>query len=177
MVLTFGLTVFLDLVAAVAVGMIAAAVTSARQFERLELDSVISVPLLDLTFFGAEEGQDEADRFSARAGMVALRGAFTVASSSKLIETIGVDVRDHEVVILNFSDTVYIDDSAALVVEQLIDTAIMQDTQCIVMGLSGAPARSLSALDILKRIPGDRIVGTLDEARETAANILAAQDT
>ena len=73
MLLTFGLTVFLDLVAAVAVGMIAAAVTSARQFERLELDSVISVPLLDLTFFGSEEDQDEPDRFSARAGMVALR--------------------------------------------------------------------------------------------------------
>ena len=176
MLLTFGLTVFLDLVAAVAVGMIAAAVTSARQFERLELDSVISVPLLDLTFFGAEGGQDEADSFSARAGMVALRGAFTVASSSKLIETIGVDVRDHEVVILNFSDTVYIDDSAALVVEQLIDTAIMQDTHCIVMGLSGAPARSLGALDILRRVPPDQIVGTLDEARETAARILAAQD-
>ena len=176
MVLTFGLTVFLDLVAAVAVGMIAAAVTSARQFERLELDSVISVPLLDLTFFGAEEGRDEPDRFSARVGMVALRGAFTVASSSKLIETIGVDVRDHEVVILNFSDTVYIDDSAALVVEQLIDTAIMQDTHCIVMGLSGAPARSLSALDVLKRVPQDRIVVSLDEARETAANILADRE-
>ena len=84
-----------------------------------------------------------------------------------------MDVRDHEVVILNFSDTVYIDDSAALVVEQLIDTAIMQNTHCIVMGLSGAPARSLGALDILKRVPQDRIVDTLDEARETSARILA----
>ena len=173
MLLTFGLTVFLDLVAAVAVGMIAAAVTSARQFERLELDSVISVPLLDVSFFGADEGRDEFDSFSARAGMVALRGAFTVASSGKLIETIGVDIRDHEVVILNFSDTVHIDDSAALVVEQLIDTAIMQDTHCIVMGLSGSPARTLGALDILRRVPKDRIVETLDEARETAARILA----
>ena len=31
-------------------------------------------------------------------------------------------------VILDFSDTVYIDDSAALVVEQLIDTAMEEDT-------------------------------------------------
>ncbi len=179
MVLTFGLTVFLDLVAAVAVGMIAAAVTSARQFERLELDSVISVPILDQTFFGADdddEAADEMDRFSARVGMVALRGAFTVASSGKLIDTIGEDIRDHEVVILNFSDTVHIDDSAALVVEQLIDTAILQDVECIVMGLSGLPARNLIALDILKRVPQDQIVGTMDEARETAARLLAAQD-
>jgi len=176
MLLTLGLTVFLDLIAAVAVGMIAAAVTSARQFERLELDSVISVPILDQIFFGNVDDQRDVDDFTARVGMVALRGAFTVASSGKLIETIGEDIRDHEVVILNFSDTVHIDDSAALVVEQLIDTAIFQDVECIVMGLSGMPARNLIALDILKRVPADQIVGTMDEARETAARLLAAQD-
>ena len=175
MLLTLGLTVFLDLVAAVAVGMIAAAVTSARQFERLELDSVISVPILDQSFFDSQDDSDEGmDAFSARVGMVALRGAFTVASSGKLIDTIGEDIRDHEVVILNFSDTVHIDDSAALVVEQLIDTAFIQDTHCIVMGLAGLPARNLSALDILKRVPDDQIVDTWDQARQTASRLLAA---
>ena len=176
MLLTFGLTVFLDLVAAVAVGMIAAAVTSARQFERLEMDSVISVPLLDMSFLGTTKEEadedEEADRFSARVGLVALRGTFTVASSSKLIDTIGGDIRDHEVVILDFSDTVYIDDSAALVVEQLVDTAIIQDTPCIVMGLSGTPAHNLHALDALRRVPDDQIVDTWDEARETASRLL-----
>ena len=177
MLLTLGLTVFLDLVAAVAVGMIAAAVTSARQFERLEMDSVISVPLLDQSFFGteadSEDGDEEIDEFSARVGLVALKGTFTVASSSKLIDTIGGDIRDHEVVILDFSDTVYIDDSAALVVEQLIETAVLQDTHCIVMGLSGMSAHNLRALDVLKHVPDDQIVETWDEARETATRLLA----
>ncbi|MCE2494836.1 MAG: SulP family inorganic anion transporter [Alphaproteobacteria bacterium] len=179
MLLTFGLTVFLDLVAAVAVGMIAAAVTSARQFERLELDSVVSVPLLDRGFLGAnddDEDEEEIDLYSARVGLVALRGTFTVASSSKLIDTIGGDIRDHEVVILDFSDTIYMDDSAALVVEQLVDTAKTQDTPCIVMGLSGTPAQNLHALDVLKRVPADRIVGTWDEARETALGLLGIKE-
>ena len=176
MLLTLGLTVFLDLVAAVAVGMIAAAVTSARQFERLEMDSVISVPLLDRSFFGVKEAETEGDRYSARVGLVALRGTFTVASSSKLIDTIGGDIRDHEVVILDFSETVYVDDSAALVVEQLVDSAITQDTHCIVMGLSGMPERNLSALNVLKRVPADQIVGDREEARDTAARLLAEKD-
>ena len=176
MLLTFGLTVFLDLVAAVAVGMIAAAVTSARQFERLELDSVISVPLLDQGFLGVKEGQEEIDLFSARVGLVALRGTFTVASSSKLIDTIGGDIRDHEVVILDFSETVYMDDSAALVVEQLVETAVTQDTPCIVMGLSGTPAHNLHALDVLSRVPNDQIVGSWDEARETALGLLGEKE-
>ena len=175
MLLTFGLTVFLDLVAAVAVGMIAAAVTSSRQFERLELDSVVSVPILDQSFFGFEENGEERDRFSARVGLVALRGAFTVASSGKLIETIGADIRDHEVVILDFSGTVYVDDSAALVVEQLVETAITMNTQCIVMGLSGRPADNLAALDVLKRVPADHIVANMDDARAVAARVLGVK--
>ena len=178
MLLTLGLTVFQDLVTAVAVGMIAAAVTSARQFERLEMDSIISLPFLDREFFGTDddEEEDEGDRFSARVGLVALKGTFTVASSSKLIDTIGADIRDHEVVILDFSDTVYIDDSAALVVEQLVETATIQDTDCIVLGLSGIPARNLQALNVLKSVPPNQIVGSWNEARETAARLLAAQD-
>ena len=171
MLITLGLTVFLDLVTAVAIGLIAAGMASARQFERLELDSVVSVPLLDRSFLGSQEDADEVDSFSARVGLVALRGRFTVASSNKLIDTISVDIRDHEVVILDFSGTVYMDDSAALVVEQLIDSAIAEDTQCIVMGLSGSPAATLKTLNVLRRVPADRFVATLDEARETAERI------
>ena len=172
MLITLGLTVFLDLVTAVAIGLIAAGMASARQFERLELDSVVSVPLLDRSFLPRQQGADEADSFSARVGLVALRGSFTVASSNKLIDTISVDIRDHEVVILDFSDTVYMDDSAALVVEQLIDAAIAQDTECIVMGLKGPPAATLKTLNVLQRVPESHFAESLDEARETAKGIL-----
>ena len=172
MLVTLGLTVFLDLVTAVAIGLIAAGMATARQFERLELDSVISVPLQDRSFLPVQEGADQTDAFSARVGLVALRGSFTVASSNKLINTISVDIRDHEVVILDFSDTIYMDDSAALVVEQLIDTAMANEIGCIVMGLAGSPAVTLQALDALQPIPADHFVATLDEAREIARRIL-----
>ena len=175
MVITLGLTVFVDLVTAVAIGLIAAGMASARQFERLELDSVVSVPLLDQSFLGSEEGEDGEDdesAFSARVGLVALRGSFTVASSNKLIDTISVDIRDHEVVILDFSDTVYIDDSAALVVEQLVDNAIAQDTKVIVMGLTGLPADTLKALNVLRQVPEDDFADNMDDAREAAQRIL-----
>ena len=174
MLITLGLTVFLDLVTAVAIGLIAAGMASARQFERLELDSVVSTPLLDQSFLPGDRGGAEVDSFSARVGLVALRGSFTVASSSKLIDTISVDIQEHEVVILDFSDTVYIDDSAALVVEQLIDTAMEEDTQCIVMGLSGAPAATLDTLNVLQRVPPEHFVDSLDEARDTARKMIEA---
>ena len=51
MLLTLFLTVFVDLIVAVGIGLIASGLSHARQLERLELDSVASVPLLDRTFF------------------------------------------------------------------------------------------------------------------------------
>ena len=182
MVITLLLTVFLDLVTAVAIGLIAAGMASARVLERLELDSVISVPLLDRSFLYEqkefdlkaedEEGEEEVDPFSARVGMVALRGSFSVASSNKLVNTISLDIQEHEVVIFDFTDTVSVDDSAALVVEQLIDVAMDEDTECIVMGLAGRPATTLYALNVLRRVPEDHIVETLDDAREIAKQLL-----
>ncbi len=193
MIITLGLTVFADLLSAIMLGLIVAALVSARQFEYLELDSVISVPLLDISFLADEdEEEDEADDidsllsllgdddddkddfdpFSARCGLVSFRGSFTVASSNKMFSTLSVDIQEHEVVILDFSQTNYMDDSAAFVLEQLIDVAISENTECIVMGLEGAIATSLQKLDILRRVTSDRYVDTMDEARVIAKRIL-----
>ena len=175
--LTLGLSVVSDLVVAVAVGLIAAAMTGARQLERLELESVVSTPLLDMAFLADPEADDEfdldmEDPFSARVGLLSLRGSFTVASSIKLFSTISTDIAEHEVVIFDFSDTVHMDDSAALVVGQLVDAALEEDTECIVMGLSSLTGTSLQALEVLRHVPQDHFVENLDEAREIAKHLL-----
>ena len=174
MLTTFVLTVFLDLVTAIAIGLIAAGMASARLLERQELDSVVSVPLLDQAFLSPELDADKDDAFSARVGLVSMRGRFSVASSSKLVSAIGQDIQEHEVVIFDFTETAYMDDSAAMVVEQMIDVALDEDTEPIVMGLSGPVERNLRALNTLHRVPADRFVANRDEARVVAEKILAA---
>ena len=39
-------------------------------------------------------------------------------------------------------------------------------------GLRDPAANNLRALDVLRRVPGDRIVGTMDDARRVAAGLL-----
>ena len=175
MLLTLGLTVFVDLVTAVAIGLIAAGITHAQQLETLELDSVISVPLLDQMFFSEYEEMALTDPYSARVGLVALKGSFTVASSRKLVEVIGEDIKDHEIVIFDFSDTMYLDDSAAMVVERLMNVATEKQTEFVVMGLSDDIAETLRILNILQQVPVSRVVDTLDEARQVAYNFLEKQ--
>ena len=177
MLLTLGLTVFVDLVTAVAIGLIAAGMTHAQQLESLELDSVISVPLLDQTFFSEYKDMAVTDPYSARVGLVALRGSFTVASSKKLVEVIGGDIKDHEVVIFDFSETTYLDDSAAMVVERLLIAATEKQTEILVVGLSDAIEDILRTLNVLQQVPKGHLVDTLDEARQAAYNLIWKHDT
>ena len=174
MLATLCLTVFVDLITAVAIGLIAGGMVHARRLERLELDSVISVPLLEATFFADDTIPALDDPHAARVGMVALGGTLSVASSHKLVSVVGLDIREHEVVIFDFSSTVYIDDSAAMVIEKLLDIAAESGTECIVMGLRDDVAATLLSLDILGRVPADRVVETLDEARRIAREALEA---
>ena len=171
MLLTLGLTVFVDLVTAVAIGLIAAGMAHARQLERMELDSVVSVPLLDMAFLPGDGGSG-SDPFSARVGLVALRGSFTVASSHKLVGVISEDIKDHEAVIFDFADATYIDDSAAMLIHQLIEVATNEDTEVVIANLSGAVADTLDALGVLGEVAEDRIAASREAARHIAYRLL-----
>ena len=172
MMITLGLTVFVDLVTGIAIGLIAAAMAHVRQLERLEMDSVVSVPLLDQEFFTHRQDETPDDAYRARAGLLALKGSFTVASSNRLASAISADIKDHEVVIFDFSRATYLDDSAAMVIKKLMDIAREEQTEFVVMGLSGSVAETLEALDVLRQVPESQIVATLDEARQAAKDLL-----
>ena len=164
---TLAVALCFDLITAVAAGFVTAALAGARQLERLEMDRVVSTPLLDQAFLG--NGSDE---FAARVGLVRLQGSFTVASARKLIRIIAADIEDHEIVILDFSQTEYFDDSAAYVVEHMIHTADAEDTAVIVLGLRDSLEKSLAGLGMLHEIPDECRVSTIDEAREQARALL-----
>ncbi len=163
MLLTLLLTLFVDLMVAVGIGLIVAGMANAVRSERLELDRVISVPLL--------EG-DPDDPYLARIGVVALRGRFTVASATALVRVVGADIEEHEVVIFDFSETASLDDSAVMVIEQLFETAAEQGTPCVIAGLDGSVESALRSLGALDEIPADHFAGNLTDARALARKLL-----
>lgn len=174
MLLTLVCTVFVDLITAIALGLIVSAFARARESERRELGRVISVPLLDREFFSGAAGPNAADsdQFQARVGLVDLRGEFSFASANELAWLVGSDIEQHDVVIFDFTNTIHMDDSAGLVMERLIDSAAAANTECIVLNLSGDVARNLRSLNVFRRVPADRFVADLDAARELAGGLL-----
>ena len=172
MVTTLALAVFVDLVVAVAAGLVISGLARAGRLEQAEHDSVVSVPLLDQAFLHDGEELEGTDPFSARVGMVALRGSLTVTSSRRLVRTISMDLGEHEMVVFDFTDATFIDDSAAMVVKQLIDVATEERTPAIAMGLGGDVAETLASLDVLRGVPAERVVPDLDGARQVARKLL-----
>ena len=167
MLLIMAVTIFVDPIFAIMFGVIAANIVNAAQLESLELDSLISTPLLDSTF-----SAEAADDFTARIGLVSFRGSFTVSSSRKLIALIGADIRDHDVVIFDLSNATHVDDSAAHLLAQVIDRAKQTRTEIVVFGINDRIRGPLFAFDVLDRIPDDRIVATEKEARDLAWSLL-----
>ncbi len=175
MLLTLILTVFVDLVTAVAVGLIASTVLRARQSEQLELDNIVSAAMLDHTFFADildEDELEEIDVFQSRVGLLRMNGGFTAASANEMVRVVSADIEEHEIVIFDFSDTVYMDDSAALVMGQLVDAAKDDFTECIVMNLTGAVSDILYSFNAFMGVPKDHFVESMEEAKYLAKEIL-----
>ncbi len=128
MLLTFLVTVLVDLVTAVALGLIVAGVVRSRDLARNELESVVSVPLLDPDLSSALE---DLDPYNLPVGLIKLRGSFSIASANELTRAISADIEDHDVIILDFSETTRVDDSAALAIEELVYAAIEDNTPAL----------------------------------------------
>lgn len=169
MLLTFAVTVFVDLVTAVAIGLIVAGVVRSRDLARNELESVLSVPILDI---GPSPSLEDIDTDNLPVGLIMLRGSFSIASANELTRAIAADIEDHHIIILDFSETTSVDDSAALAIEELVQSAIDDDTACIVLGLSGDVARILQSLEVFRRVPAGHFMDSLDEAKELSKHLL-----
>ena len=161
--LTAALSIFVDVISAIAVGFFIAGMANALRSERQELNQTISTPLLDMVLFPEGELPPDADPFRARVGLLSLRGSYSIASAREIVRVISPDLADHEVVIFDFSETAGMDDSAAMALEELINGSVLgQDKGCIVAGLSGDLEKSLTSLGIFDRLPQDSFAADLD---------------
>jgi SulP family sulfate permease len=172
MLVTLGLTVFVDLITAVAAGLILAGFVTARWMEQEELKGVTAVALAQ------DEGElSVAERkvmqdMNGQIGIIALRGHFSYASARELVQRIGSATSGHEAMVFDFTGAAHVDTSAALAIGELIETAEAETRGCFVDGLSGTAEETLRALGVLDKIPTERIVQTRLEAIKQAANLI-----
>lgn len=157
MMITTVLVVLVDLATAIGVGLIVFAMADMRRREGIELYGVESEPLTELDF---SEPTVAGGRESpaAHAVRIRLNGYFSVASHRSLVKRIKDHISTYDVVLFDFTDTGYMDDSAAIAMEQIIDSAMKKGKELVIMGLSTSVERNLNGRDALEGIPQERFV-------------------
>ena len=77
--------------------------------------------------------------------------------------------------ILDLSRTVYIDDTAAVVIGQLIANVLANGSQSIaISGLSGEAKNTLDSLGVLDRVPLENFANNLAEAKKIVRPMLTS---
>lgn len=169
------LTVTVGLTTGLVVALVVASLTGARGRESLELRSLISVPLLDRMLLRSDEleQRDPDSIYSAQGGLVVFPEQITVASARRASSTLRVDISEHRFAVFDFSNTLFIDDSAAVMVSQLVDIASSEkEKRIIICGLSDDLKDEFTSMGLLTNIPGSAFALNLDEAKEMLRSML-----
>ena len=171
--LTVLLALFVNFVDAMLIGLIAAAFIGARRAEGHELGRLVSAPLLDRAILGNDNIDDATDPFEARTDLVVFPDRVSVASARELIRIVSRDVGGHRIVIFDLCRTIYVDDTAAVIIGQLVDTAMTRSARrFVIASLQGDVADRLNALDLLAGVPPEHFAADLDEAKRIVKPML-----
>ena len=173
MFITLGLTVFVDLVTAVAVGFILAGFATARWMEREEMKGVTAIAYPDKSDNLDPEAREALEKLQGRVAVVSLRGHFSYASARKLNRWVGQVSMGYEAIIYDFTEAAHMDTSAALAVEELLTIAVNDNIFCFIAGLSDSAGATVKSLGVLDAIPPGHITATLLDSIKMAESNLA----
>ncbi|MFC1773057.1 SulP family inorganic anion transporter [Pseudomonadota bacterium] len=159
--ITYGviaLTVFVDLIAAVGIGLFVANIMTVTRLSELQADDVKAVTNprdtdLELT-------PDERKTLSAAAGRVLLlhlRGTM-IFGTSRVISRKNSEVDNIETLIVDVRDVVHLGLSAALAIEEAILDMVNAGRSVYVVAAPGQPRQRLENMGILQRLPKQNVV-------------------
>jgi SulP family sulfate permease len=154
MLVVLALTVFVDVITAVAVGMVLASLAFVKEMAELQVDAIrtIADPDHERMFDPETAGLMRAHR--DRIMFVHLSGLISFGAANELIRKFSV-TGSYEVLVIDLLDVPKVDGSAALALEQVILVATEARKAVILVGLTYHVARLMGRL------------GCLDSVRET----------
>jgi SulP family sulfate permease len=158
--ITYGviaLTVFVDLIAAVGIGLFVANIMTVTRLSELQADDVKAVTNPRDTDLALTPGEREI--LSAAAGRVMLlhlRGAM-IFGTSRVISRKNSEVAGIKTLIVDISDVLYLGVSSALAIEEAVLDMIGAGHSVYVVASPGQPRQRLEDIGVLQRIPKQNV--------------------
>ena len=172
MYLVIALTVLVDLIVAVGVGVFIANILTIDKMSALQSKSVKSVSTGDGDLMIPDEEKAMLDQGKGQVLLFQLNGAM-IFGVAKAIGREHNAITDCKAVIFDLSEVSHLGVTAALAVENAVEEAIEKGRQVFVVGAAGTTQRRLEKLGLYSKLPAERINLSRRDALEQAVAGLA----
>jgi SulP family sulfate permease len=172
MLLVLLLTIFVNVITAVGVGVVLASLVFVKEMAEIQVNSIRTITDPEHESMFDEETAALYRQHREKLMFLHLSGLISFGAANNLVRRFTV-VSEYEVLIIDLLDVPHIDGSAALALEQVIDHAIDQKRHVIIVGMTFPVARLLGRLGALNRIRESELIGTRAEAVKAAADFLS----
>lgn len=175
MFLVFGLTVFVDLILAVGIGLVAASLLFVKRMADLQIEHTrLRNTSRDSVALYQEETQI-LDRHERKIIIFHLGGPVSFGSAKGMMQGLALG-NGHKVVVLDFSEVTLIDTTGAFAIEDLLHRAQTGNQRILISGLKAQGKKVLMGLGILAPVPAEHIFDRrLDAIRHAERMALADQ--
>ena len=172
MYLVIALTVLVDLIAAVGIGVFIANILTIDKMSALQAKSVKSVSTGDGDLLLPDDEKALLDQGRGQVLLFQLNGAM-IFGVAKAIGREHNAITECKAVIFDLSEVSHLGVTAALAVENAVEEAIEKGRQVFVVGASGTTQRRLDKLGLYRKLPAERTSLSRREALQQAVATLA----
>lgn len=170
------LTVFVDLIVAVGVGVFIANILTIERLSSLQAQDVKTVSDADDEIVLNPEEKQLLDQANNRVLLFYLSGPM-MFGVSKAIAREHTAMEDHDVLVLDLSDVPLLGVTASLAIENAIKDAIETGRQVFIVGATGKIRQRLESLGILNLIPPENLMLNRVEALRRAVALVQRSET
>ncbi len=176
MYVVIGLTVFVDLIAAVGIGVFVANILTISRLTSLQSQSVKTIS--DDAISDADDQivltKEEKDLLKQGEGRILLfhLSGPMIFGVSKAISRQHTAMKDHDILIVDLTEVPLLGVTSSLAIENAIVEAIEEGRQVFIVGATGKIKKRLENLGILNLLPQEHLVNSCIEALEQAVEIL-----
>lgn len=168
------LTVFVDLIVAVGVGVFVANVLTIERLSNHRADSVKAVTYDDEEIELNQEEKDLLERANGRVLLFYLSGPM-IFGVAKAISREHNLINDYQALVLDLSEVPILGVTSSLALENAINEAIEKDRHVYLVGVSGQAERRLNKLGVINKIPHGNIIEDRTTALRNAVNRVNGQ--
>ncbi len=168
------LTVFVDLIVAVGVGIFIANILTIERLSALQAQHVKAISDADDAVPLSDEERDLLNRGDGRVLLFYLSGPM-IFGVSRAVARQHAAIGEYEAAVIDLSNVPLIDDTISLAIENAIKDAVDAGSEVFIVSPAEQPRRQLSRLEIFALIPPDHLMHDRTEALRRAVSRLATR--